>query len=175
MPEVVRQPGDIQPGDLFEDCRYHPCLCYDISDDGDGIFGISLVDGSTWQCRIAGCRVRKLTPAEAWRWKSEGPVVELTLPSGRVIADVSENDIRSAIEGEDSANLGIDPHYYIQCVKQKEPSCEYVLEYQDGSIDQHYQAIDRPITRERVFSAFAKYLRRDASWQSDFQWERVES
>jgi hypothetical protein len=175
MPKVVRQPGDIQPGDLFEDCRYHPCLCYDISDDGDGIFGISLVDGSTWQCSIAGCRVRKLTPAEAWRWKSEGPALELALASGRVIADVSENEIRSAIEGEDSATLGIDPHYYIRCAKQNEPLHEYVLEYQDGSIAHRYQARDGPIALERVVSAFVKYLRRDTTWQSDFQWERVES
>lgn len=73
MPEVVRHPGDIQPGDIFEDCRHHPCFCYDISDDRRAIFGISLVDGSTWQCSISHCGVRKLTPAEAWRWKSEGP------------------------------------------------------------------------------------------------------
>ena len=23
MPEVVSQPGDLQPGDIFEGCRYH--------------------------------------------------------------------------------------------------------------------------------------------------------
>ena len=73
MPEKVSQPGDIRPGDLFEDCRYHPCLCYDISDDGEGVFGISLVDGSTIPHSVLHCGVRKLTPAEAWRWKSEGP------------------------------------------------------------------------------------------------------
>ena len=70
MPEQVSHPGDIQPGDIFEDC--HPCLCYDLS-EGQRIFGISLVDGSTWQCSIPHCGVRKLTPAEAWRWKSRGP------------------------------------------------------------------------------------------------------
>lgn len=174
MPKQVRQPGDVQPGDLFEDCRFHPCLCYDISDDGTHIFGISLIDGSTWQCSVSGCGVRKLTPAEAWRWKSEGPAMELTLPSGRVIADVTENTIRSVIEGEDFAILGIDPHYYIRCAKQKEPPSEYVLEYQEGSTAQHYQAVDGPITLGRALSAFMKYLRRDLSWQSDFQWERME-
>jgi hypothetical protein len=68
MPQQAWQPGDIRPGDVFEDCRYHPCYCYHV-------FGISLVHGSTWQCSIVGCRVRKLTPAEAWRWlgKSLGP------------------------------------------------------------------------------------------------------
>jgi hypothetical protein len=83
MPERVRQPGDIRPGDVFEDCRYHPCYCYDISDDGTHVFGISLLDGSTWQCRLTGCDVRKLTPAEAWRWKSEGPPAEDLPPEER--------------------------------------------------------------------------------------------
>jgi len=73
MPEVVSQPGDIRPGDIFEDCRYHPCFCYDISDDRESIFGISLIDGSTWQCSVLHCGVRKLTPAEARQWKSDGP------------------------------------------------------------------------------------------------------
>jgi hypothetical protein len=42
------------------------------------VFGISLVDGSTIQCSVIHCGVRKLTPAEAWQWKSEGPAdVEL--------------------------------------------------------------------------------------------------
>jgi hypothetical protein len=73
-------PGEIVAGDVFEDCRYHPCLCYDIGDPGrdDAVFGISLVDGSTIQCSVFHCGVRKLTPAEAWQWKSEGPAdVEL--------------------------------------------------------------------------------------------------
>ena len=74
MPEQARQPGDIRPGDVFEDCRFHPCYCYDVGDDGTHVFGISLLDGSTWQCHIAGCGVRKLTPAEASAaklWHSE--------------------------------------------------------------------------------------------------------
>lgn len=176
MPEQARQPGDIRPGDVFEDCRFHPCYCYDISDGGDdGVFGISLIDGSTWQCSISGCRVRKLTPAEAWRWKSEGPAMDLSLASGRVIADAAEDDIRSAIPGEDSANLGDDPHYYIRCAKQRESPHEYALYYQYGSPAEHFRAVDRPITLDRVVSAFVKYLRRDATWQSDFRWERTGS
>jgi hypothetical protein len=73
MPQPVHHPGEVLPGDVFEDCRYHPCFCYDIADGGERVFGISLIDGSTWQCGISGCGVRKLTPAEAWRWKAEGP------------------------------------------------------------------------------------------------------
>jgi hypothetical protein len=75
MPQRVTRPGEIRPGDLFEDCRHHPCLCYDVGDRGDedAVFGISLIDGSTWQCSITHCGVRKLTLAEAWQWKNEGP------------------------------------------------------------------------------------------------------
>lgn len=75
MPQAVSKPGDVVPGDLFEDCRYHPCLCYDVGDPGDeeAVFGISLVDGSTWQCSVYKCGLRKLTPAEVWQWKSQGP------------------------------------------------------------------------------------------------------
>jgi hypothetical protein len=174
MPEPIRHPGDIQPGDVFEDCRYHPCFCYDISDDREHVFGVSLVDGSTWQCNIFGCGVRKLTPAEAWRWKSEGPAMELTSASGRIIVDAGEQDIRSVIASEDSADLGIDPHYYIRFAKQKETPCGFVLDYQEGSIAEHYRAVDGPLTLDQVTSAFLKYLRRDTSWQSDFRWERME-
>jgi hypothetical protein len=51
--------------------------------DEGAVFGISLVDGSTRQCSVRHCGLRKLTPAEAWRWKSRGPAdVELG-PEGR--------------------------------------------------------------------------------------------
>ena len=35
MPSNVCQPGDIAPGDLFEDCRYHPAHCYDVGGEDD--------------------------------------------------------------------------------------------------------------------------------------------
>ena len=33
-----------KPGDIYEDCAYHPCLCTAV--DGYGISGISLIGGS---------------------------------------------------------------------------------------------------------------------------------
>ncbi len=85
MPQPVKLPGEVRPGDLFEDCRYHPCLCYDVGDPGDegSVFGISLVDGSTCQCSDTHCGLRKLPPAEAWRWKSAGPPDVERDPAGR--------------------------------------------------------------------------------------------
>jgi hypothetical protein len=37
MAEDVRSAGGIRPGDIFEDCRFHPCFCYDTGDDGDAV------------------------------------------------------------------------------------------------------------------------------------------
>jgi hypothetical protein len=75
MPTDVTTPGELLPGELFEDCRYHPCLCIDgnAADDPDGVYGISLVDGSPCGCSIAHCGLRKLTVDEVVPWKNLGP------------------------------------------------------------------------------------------------------
>lgn len=100
--------------------------------------------------------------------------MELTLESGKIIDDATEDDILSSIDGEEFAILAIDANTYIQCAEQNEPPYEYILEYQDGSVDCHFQALDGPITLDRVIAAFIKYLRQDSTWRSDFDWDRVE-
>jgi hypothetical protein len=100
--------------------------------------------------------------------------MELTLESGNVIRAVTEQDIRTSIEGEEFAILAVDENTYMQCAEQKQSPYEYVLEYQEGSLDRHYRAVDDGIPLEKVMVAFLKYLRRDASWKSDFKWERIE-
>jgi hypothetical protein len=62
-----------KPGDFYEDCSFHPCLCIEVDDQG-GISGISLIDGSyPRSCDIENCGVRKLTLEEALIWKRKGP------------------------------------------------------------------------------------------------------
>ena len=75
MPISVNKIGELAPGDLFEDCRFHPCLCIEAAtlDDPDGISGISLVDGTPCNCNIYHCGLRKLTVEEAIQWKYHGP------------------------------------------------------------------------------------------------------
>jgi hypothetical protein len=63
-----------RPGDYYEDCLLHPCLCVSVDDDGDGVSGISLVDGSgPRSCSVKLCGIRKLTLEEAVLWKANGP------------------------------------------------------------------------------------------------------
>lgn len=65
----------MKPGDIYEDCNYHPVLCIDIDYEADDIWGISLIDGSSPRsCSLLHCGVVKLTPEEAWKIKTEGPL-----------------------------------------------------------------------------------------------------
>jgi hypothetical protein len=67
----VSQPGELQPGDLFEDCNFWPCLCTETK--GATVLGISLVNGRWVNCSIVHCGLRKLTLDEAIQWKNSGP------------------------------------------------------------------------------------------------------
>jgi len=53
----------IGPGDIYEDCAFHPVLCLVVHDDGS-ISGVSLIDAS-WprNCSPDGCAPIKLMPA----------------------------------------------------------------------------------------------------------------
>jgi hypothetical protein len=79
MARRVNKPGDIRPGDFFEDCAYHPCLCTSAGFTSkrefrkDDVEGISLVDGRIVNCSIRHCGLRKLTLKEAIAWKLSGP------------------------------------------------------------------------------------------------------
>ena len=97
--------------------------------------------------------------------------MKLELESGDVFDDPDEATMRRAIEEEGFAILGDDPMRYIQCAKQEEEPFEWVLEYQDGTLERHFRAVDGPVTLERVLSAFTRYLANDPSWIADFTWE----
>lgn len=102
--------------------------------------------------------------------------MDLEFESGRIIRKATEGDILAHLEGEEFAILSSssDSGTYLQCAEQQEPPFEYILEYQEGSLSRHYRAVDEPIPLDRVLSAFLKYLRGDASWRTDFQWEKVD-
>ena len=99
--------------------------------------------------------------------------MNVQLESGKTIEGVTAESL-SQIKGEAFAILSIDDDTYIQCAEQVDPPDEYVLEYQAGSVDEHYSAVDEPITLDRVVAAFSKYLRGDPTWQGDFAWEKMD-
>ena len=64
--------GDIEVGDYYEDCAYHPCVCIRVDDDD--LYGISLVDGSAGrQCSKTHCGVVKISFKRACELRFYGP------------------------------------------------------------------------------------------------------
>jgi hypothetical protein len=64
----------LRPGDIYEDCAYHPVMCLGVNYRTDEIWGVSLVDGTfPRSCSLVHCGVRKLTPKQAWSLKRSGP------------------------------------------------------------------------------------------------------
>jgi hypothetical protein len=49
----------------------------------------------------------------------------------------------------------------------------YLLEYQEGSPDQHFRA-SRPLPLDDVAGAFVAHLGQDAGWRSRYDWEKVD-
>lgn len=56
-------PKSIRPGDLYENCNYHPMLC--LKNDYGDLTGISLVTGSVGCCSMFGCGPFKMSVEEA--------------------------------------------------------------------------------------------------------------
>lgn len=100
--------------------------------------------------------------------------MDLTVESGAVIRDATEEDIRARIEGEEFAILAADDDTYLQCARQNAVPYECFLEFQEGGLGNHYRAVDEAVPLDRVIATFIKYLRRDESWKSDFMWQRIE-
>jgi hypothetical protein len=105
-----------------------------------------------------------------------GVVMDLML-SDRTTHGAAESDL-IGIEHEPDFAILSDGNTFIQCrapgVGPDRSRYGYLLEYQDGSEEEHYRAIDEPITLARVLSAFRKYLRGDASFRTDLLWRKVE-
>ena len=48
---------------------------------------------------------------------------------------------------------------------------DFLLEYQDGSIDRHYQC--DPVSPEEATKAFIEYLHGEDAWKERLHWERI--
>jgi hypothetical protein len=59
------------------------------------------------------------------------------------------------------------------------PNQGYLLEYQDGTLAEHFQALnhvkatEQLVTLQEVIDCFCKFLRADESWRTDFEWSKM--
>jgi hypothetical protein len=53
------------------------------------------------------------------------------------------------------------------------PDEYFVLEYQEGSVNQHFRATNPDLTPEKALNAFLNYNRGESAWKLQFTWEHV--
>ncbi len=102
--------------------------------------------------------------------------MQLILESGKTVQNPSDEEIARYLPAEEFAILSASPESstYLQVGERKEPPWDLIMEYQVGSLDNHFRAANTPLTMEAVITAFQKYAKGDESWKSDLQWERME-
>jgi hypothetical protein len=64
--------AEFRPGDIYEDCSFHPVLCTYV--DEDEIGGVSLIDATEPRaCSLSGCAVIKLSIADVRAARADWP------------------------------------------------------------------------------------------------------
>jgi hypothetical protein len=62
----------IRPGDIYEDCAFHPVLC--TGNEGEAVEGISLIDASSPRsCDLRHCGVVKLSVSDVLAARADWP------------------------------------------------------------------------------------------------------
>ncbi len=101
--------------------------------------------------------------------------MNLETGTGRQLADPSASQIAEELAalssgGDSFAVLSRDELTYIQAAGARSEG--FILEYQAGSIDQHYRSTDSNLPLSTVTDAFQLYAAEDSSWQSRTTWRR---
>jgi hypothetical protein len=73
--------------------------------------------------------------------------------------------------GRDYAILEQQASNYLQTASNGDGA--YLLEYHEGSPDQHFRA-SRPLPLDDVAGAFVAYLGQDAGWRPRYEWEKID-
>ena len=95
----------------------------------------------------------------------------------QMIPNPTEQDIIDGFKGygeddiDDFVILSQNDMTYVQSAVSHLEGEGFILEYQDGSLNQHYVATDCNIPLETILKIFLAYLKGDSSWKTDFLWE----
>lgn len=102
------------------------------------------------------------------------PHLRLSLENGPPIDNPSLDQITVALSslivpGNSFAILERTDSIYLQAALQ--PSGEFIIEYQTGSVAEHYQAVTKDL--QIVVSIFRAYAIDDDAWHKIFDWKRI--
>ena len=100
-------------------------------------------------------------------------VVNGSVQDGRLTNEAIEAAIRSlASDGDSFAILAKSEMSYLQT--SGSPKAGFVLEYQDGSIEEHYSCTAHELSADQVVVAFQRYFAGDNRWRTDMDWVRAD-
>lgn len=82
-----------------------------------------------------------------------------------------EESIRSMTgEGDSFVILSKDEMTYLQT--SGGPTEGYILEYQEGTLEEHYSCVEPSLDTEQAVRIFQCYLSGDSRWRTDYKWEK---
>jgi len=87
-------------------------------------------------------------------------------------ADIIEEFNKFGEDIDDFVVLSQNDMNYIQAALSDFEGEGFILEYQEASLDKHFSATDKNISKEDILSAFLAYLKGDSSWKEKFSWEK---
>ena len=100
--------------------------------------------------------------------------MELTLNGEIVDRDIDDalidESLQSLSEDDSFMILAKDEMTYMQTTG--DPGNGFILEYQEGSMDEHYSCAHPVLGLSEVSRAFKQYLHGDERWKSDLRWEK---
>jgi hypothetical protein len=88
-------------------------------------------------------------------------------------AEINEEFNKFGEENDDFVVLSRNDMNYIQAALSDFEGEGIILEYQEGSLDKHFSATDKNISKEVILSVFLAYLKGDAAWKEKFDWEKT--
>ena len=99
----------------------------------------------------------------------------LLFASGRRVVPARPADL-AAVPREEFAILcqEEDSEVYMQCRRPDDGGDDWLLEHRAGSAEEHYAAIDEPLTWQQVQSAMIHYLAGDDAWRTTLTWEKLD-
>jgi hypothetical protein len=86
-------------------------------------------------------------------------------------ADIIEEFNKFGEDMDDFVVLSQNDMNYIQSALSDFEGEGFILEYQEASLDKHFSATDKNISKDDILSVFLAYLKGDSSWKEKFNWE----
>lgn len=103
---------------------------------------------------------------KAMQLSINGDITDLPVSTDLIAETVAD----LASKGDFFLILAKDEMTYIQTSGCTESG--FILEYQDGSIEEHYSCRDAPLSADQIVETLQRYFTNHDRWKSEFTWEK---